>query len=29
MEKRAHMGDIHQNMITWIKQLDFCKAELG
>jgi hypothetical protein len=29
MEKREHMGDIHQNMITWIKQVDFCKDELG
>lgn len=29
MEKRAHMGEIHQNLTTWMKNLAFCKDELG
>lgn len=29
MEKRAHMGEIHQNFTTWMKNLAFCKDELG
>lgn len=29
MEKRAHMGEIHQNFTTWMKNLAFCKDELA
>ena len=29
MEKRAHMGEIHQNFATWMKNLTFFKDEMA
>jgi hypothetical protein len=29
MEKRAHMGEIHQNFTTWMKNLTFFKDEMA
>ncbi len=29
MEKRAHMGEIHQDVTTWMKNLAFCKDEVA